>query len=123
MSARFMRNYTKMTHNYDECEFGGVKKVTNCTTFDRNCVDQVVALLDQYKRLACKETSPEEFVKEVVCSQKLFVETPKESIVYLFLKICSFDKFITSLLDEVHIPINAKTIGKLFSFFSKTQNT
>lgn len=97
-----------------DCEFINVKKVSHCTTFDKDCVHEVLSLLEQYLSENSKEKSPEEFVKEFVCSQKLFVETQKELIVYFFLKICYFYKFISSVLDEVRTPVNNKTIGKVF---------
>lgn len=87
--------------------------INNDNKFDVKCIQQVVSLLEQFKMDECKETCPKEFIKEVVCSQKLFVETSKESIVYLFLRISSLNDFITSLLNELQIPINTRTIGKL----------
>lgn len=102
----------------------GAAVITNCLSFDLNCIRQVLSLLDQYDEMNnvyTKETIPEEFIKEIVCSQKLFVESSKESIICLFLRVHSFSKFITSLLHELRVPINTRTIGKLFSCFVKHQ--
>lgn len=100
-----------------KCAVHENNKISTSTTFDLVSIQQLVSLLDQYQN-SRDEKAPEEFIKESVCSQQLFIEYSKEIIVYLFLKICNFKKFITTLLEEANIPINTHTIGKVLSFIS-----